>query len=226
MRLGGTKTLRVDVRIIAATNTDLEDLIRQKLFRKDLYYRLNVIKIELPPLRDRRDDIPLLIKHFLDFYAKENAKAREPHRTGRRLRQGPGHHPGESADLPAGPRGSGGSRGGGHPGRPEPEGADPDLPEAPDRDDAQAGQGRPEDRGLDAGGQADDAQRDDQAPGDRRLSVLTLGPQSVDLPGQAAVRIDLDAGRMGGAGGVEFLDGPVDHEHPPHRRAVFLPLQP
>ena len=74
MRLGGTKTLRVDVRIIAATNTDLEDLIRQKLFRKDLYYRLNVIKIELPPLRDRRDDIPLLIKHFLDFYAKENAK--------------------------------------------------------------------------------------------------------------------------------------------------------
>jgi two-component system response regulator PilR (NtrC family) len=74
MRLGGTKTIRVDVRIIAATNVDLEDLIPQKLFRKDLYYRLNVIKIELPPLRDRRDDIPLLIKHFLDFYAKENGK--------------------------------------------------------------------------------------------------------------------------------------------------------
>ncbi len=77
MRLGGTKTLRVDVRIIAATNTDLEDLIRQKLFRKDLYYRLNVIKIGLPPLRDRKDDIPLLVKHFLDFYAEENGKAIE-----------------------------------------------------------------------------------------------------------------------------------------------------
>ncbi len=74
MRLGGTKTLRVDVRIIAATNTDLEDMIRQKLFRKDLYYRLNVIKIELPPLRDRHEDVPLLVKHFLDFYAKENGK--------------------------------------------------------------------------------------------------------------------------------------------------------
>jgi DNA-binding NtrC family response regulator len=74
MRLGGTKTIKVDVRIIAATNTDLEDLIRQKSFRKDLYYRLNVIKIELPPLRDRKDDIPILVKHFLDLYAKENGK--------------------------------------------------------------------------------------------------------------------------------------------------------
>ena len=74
MRLGGTKTIKVDVRIIAATNTDLEDLINQRLFRKDLYYRLNVIKIELPPLRDRGGDVPLLVKHFLDFYAKENGK--------------------------------------------------------------------------------------------------------------------------------------------------------
>jgi two-component system response regulator PilR (NtrC family) len=74
MRLGGTKTLRVDVRIIAATNTDLEDLIRQKAFRKDLYYRLNVIKIELPPLRDRKEDIPLLVKHFIGLYAAENEK--------------------------------------------------------------------------------------------------------------------------------------------------------
>jgi DNA-binding NtrC family response regulator len=52
----------------------LEDLINQRLFRKDLYYRLNVIKIELPPLRDRGGDVPLLVKHFLDFYAKENGK--------------------------------------------------------------------------------------------------------------------------------------------------------
>jgi two-component system response regulator PilR (NtrC family) len=74
MRLGGTKIIRVDVRLIAATNTDLEDLIRQKAFRKDLFYRLNVIKIDLPPLRVRKEDVPLLVKHFLDFYAKENNK--------------------------------------------------------------------------------------------------------------------------------------------------------
>jgi len=74
MRLGGTKTIKVDVRIIAATNTDLEELIRQKMFRQDLYYRLNVIKIELPPLRERKEDIPLLTKHFIDVYAKENNK--------------------------------------------------------------------------------------------------------------------------------------------------------
>ncbi len=74
MRLGGTKTIKVDVRIIAATNTELEELIRQKMFRKDLFYRVNVIKIELPPLRERKEDIPLLIKHFIDVYAKENNK--------------------------------------------------------------------------------------------------------------------------------------------------------
>jgi transcriptional regulator with PAS, ATPase and Fis domain len=74
MRLGGTKTIRVDVRIIAATNTDLEELIEQKAFRKDLYYRLNVIKIELPPLRARKEDIPLLVRHFIDIYNKENNK--------------------------------------------------------------------------------------------------------------------------------------------------------
>jgi len=74
MRLGGTKTIRVDVRIIAATNADLEEFIRQKKFREDLFYRLNVIKIELPPLRKRKGDIPLLVKHFMDFYGKENKK--------------------------------------------------------------------------------------------------------------------------------------------------------
>jgi len=77
MRLGGTKTIKVDVRIIAATNTDLEELIRQKAFRKDLFYRLNVIKIEIPPLRERKEDIPLLAKHFLGLYAQENNKAIE-----------------------------------------------------------------------------------------------------------------------------------------------------
>ena len=74
MRLGGTKTIRVDTRIIAATNTDLEELIERKAFRQDLFYRLNVIKIELPPLRERKDDIPLLVEHFLDIYRRENEK--------------------------------------------------------------------------------------------------------------------------------------------------------
>ena len=74
MRLGGTKTITVDARIIAATNSDLEELIRQKSFRKDLFYRLNVIKIELPPLRERKEDVPLLLRHFLNVYGKENNK--------------------------------------------------------------------------------------------------------------------------------------------------------
>jgi two-component system response regulator PilR (NtrC family) len=74
MRLGGTKTIRVDARIIAATNADLEELIGKKAFRQDLFYRLNVIKIELPPLRERKDDIPLLVNHFIDIYSRENKK--------------------------------------------------------------------------------------------------------------------------------------------------------
>jgi len=74
MMLGGTKTIKVDVRLIAATNSDLEELIKQNKFRQDLFYRLNVIKIELPPLRERKEDIPILMKHFLDIYSKENKK--------------------------------------------------------------------------------------------------------------------------------------------------------
>jgi len=74
MHLGGTKTISVDVRLVAATNINLEDLIRQQKFREDLYYRLNVIKIELPPLRKRKDDISLLIKHFISIYNAENKK--------------------------------------------------------------------------------------------------------------------------------------------------------
>jgi len=74
MRLGGTQTIKVDVRILAATNTDIEELIAQKAFRKDLFYRLNVIKIEIPPLRARKEDIPLLVKHFVEVYARENHK--------------------------------------------------------------------------------------------------------------------------------------------------------
>ncbi|MEO8197052.1 MAG: sigma-54 dependent transcriptional regulator [Thermoanaerobaculia bacterium] len=75
MRLGGVDTIRVDVRLIAATNADIEDLVRRGDFREDLYYRLNVITLQLPPLRDRSEDIPLLAKHFLRSYAEENSKA-------------------------------------------------------------------------------------------------------------------------------------------------------
>ena len=74
MRLGGTKTIKVDVRVVAATNSDLEELIQERRFRQDLFYRLNVIKIELPSLRERKEDIPLLVKHFLDMYSQENNK--------------------------------------------------------------------------------------------------------------------------------------------------------
>lgn len=70
-RVGGTEDIRVDVRIIAATNKDLEEAVREKRFREDLFYRLNVIQIKLPPLRERREDIPLLAEHFLKKYSTE-----------------------------------------------------------------------------------------------------------------------------------------------------------
>jgi DNA-binding NtrC family response regulator len=69
--VGSSKTQSVDVRVIAATNQNLEDAIAKRIFREDLYYRLNVIPIVVPPLRERRDDIPLLAQHFLDI-ANEN----------------------------------------------------------------------------------------------------------------------------------------------------------
>ena len=64
-RVGGTKTIDVDVRVVAATNQDLEEAVRQKRFREDLYYRLNVIPVTIPPLRERKSDIPQLVNHFL-----------------------------------------------------------------------------------------------------------------------------------------------------------------
>ena len=74
MRLGGVETLHSDVRLIAATNIDLERSVARGDFREDLYYRLNVITISLPPLRERTEDVPLLIRHFLERYASENGK--------------------------------------------------------------------------------------------------------------------------------------------------------
>ena len=74
MRLGGTEQLKVDVRIVAASNIDLLSLVKEGRFREDLYHRLNVIHLHLPPLRERREDIPMLLAHFLERYCTENSK--------------------------------------------------------------------------------------------------------------------------------------------------------
>ena len=74
MRLGGTETIKVDVRILAASNEDLMKLVREGRFREDLYHRLNVISLHLPPLRERKEDIPLLTERFLDQFCRENNK--------------------------------------------------------------------------------------------------------------------------------------------------------
>ena len=73
-RVGGNRSITVDVRIIAATNVNLEEAVRARQFREDLYYRLHVVPIVLPPLRDRKEDIPLLLGHFLQRYNAENRK--------------------------------------------------------------------------------------------------------------------------------------------------------
>lgn len=76
MRLGGNDTIKVDVRLLTATNVDLKKLVGEGRFRDDLYYRLNVINLQLPALRERREDIPLLVEHFIQKYCAENTKPR------------------------------------------------------------------------------------------------------------------------------------------------------
>ena len=73
-KLGGNKVIKVDLRFVAASNKDLKELISQEQFREDLYYRLNVFPMKLPPLRERRGDIPLLLNHFLERYSKKRGK--------------------------------------------------------------------------------------------------------------------------------------------------------
>jgi DNA-binding NtrC family response regulator len=74
MRLGGVETIKVDVRVVAATNIDLRRAVEDGRFREDLFYRLNVIAVQLPPLRHRKEDIPALAAHFVDKYSRENSK--------------------------------------------------------------------------------------------------------------------------------------------------------
>jgi len=74
LRIGGTESIRVDVRIISATNRSLEEMIRKGEFREDLYYRLNVIPLRIPPLRERKEDIVILTRYFIEKYAREFGK--------------------------------------------------------------------------------------------------------------------------------------------------------
>jgi transcriptional regulator with GAF, ATPase, and Fis domain len=114
-RVGGNRTIEVDVRILAATNQDLEAKVRERSFREDLYYRLNVVAVALPPLRERPEDLPLLIEHFSHAVAARlapppptrppNARARSGRRSSGRssassARSSPTRSPATTATCP------------------------------------------------------------------------------------------------------------------------------
>src|SRR6185295_17432232 len=73
-RVGGTRTVKTDIRVIAASNRNLEEAVKSGRFREDLYYRLNVVRLQMPPLRERREDIPALAEHFVQKYCAETGK--------------------------------------------------------------------------------------------------------------------------------------------------------
>ena len=187
MRLGGMETIKVDVRIIAATNVDLKHEMEDGRFREDLFYRLHVISIHLPALRERKDDIPLLVQHFLEKYGEENARTnielapealdllmdydwpgnvRELENVIERavvLRTGLAHRrrSDSRARAPSAGVPDAARR---HAGRGHlAEGSDGRLRAAVDRVGARSRRRRAEARGRAAAHQADDAERDDQA---------------------------------------------------------------
>ena len=210
MRLGGVENIKVDVRIIAATNVDLQKMMEEGKFREDLYYRLHVITVQLPPLRERKDDIPLLVQHFIEKYGEENSKpgleltaealdllidydwpgnVRELENvieradgadlgTAHRRRHGPR----ERAQQPPLPDAAvrGAARGHLLPRR---RGV---VPARPDRIGARGGRRRAEARRGAAAHQADDAQRDDQAP--RHPAAAQEGPAARDRRARPAAR--------------------------------------
>ena len=81
-RVGGNRTIKVDVRVVAASNRDLKEEVEAGRFREDLFYRLNVVHLHMPPLRERQEDIPLLATHFIKKYVQENAPGQDPHHPG------------------------------------------------------------------------------------------------------------------------------------------------
>ena len=214
MRLGGMETIKVDARIVAATNGDLKEMVEDGRFREDLFYRLNVINVYLPPLRERKEDIPPLVQHFLEKYGAENGKAgieikaealdllMEVRLARQHPRAGEHHRTRGGAEL-------GDEHRGGHDSRLHPFGADVPHPELRRAARGAVSQGGHHQRGApahriharsrrrrpEAGrraieDQADDAQRDDQAARDRRTAeaVVRRGGRDRRGPGEDSLR--------------------------------------
>jgi formate hydrogenlyase transcriptional activator len=98
-RLGSTRTKQVNVRLVAATNRDLETMIEKREFREDLYYRLNVFPIRIPPLRERPEDIPLLVRYFTEKYSRRMEKQIDSISTAAMKKLGAWHWPGNIREL-------------------------------------------------------------------------------------------------------------------------------